>query len=62
MFILSVYSKSTRLIASSFYLMKLPFYKEIFIVATASLWVYIIISLINKEYRNALWGVIYKII
>lgn len=54
MYILCIYSRSTSLIAFSFGIIKLPFYKEIFIVATASLWVYIIISLINKEYRNAL--------
>ncbi len=62
MFILGVYSKSASLIAHSFYLLKLPFSNEIFIVAVFSLLTYIIISLINKEYREALWGVIYKII
>lgn len=61
MYILSVYSRSTSLIAFSFRLLKLPLYKEIFLVAIISIWVYIIVSLINKEYRNALWGVIYKI-
>lgn len=61
MYILCIYS-STSLIAFSFGIIKLPFYKEIFIVSALSIWAYIIISLINKEYRNALWGVIYKII
>lgn len=62
MYILGIYSKSASLIAHSFYLIKLPFSAEIFIVAVFSLLVYIIISLTNKEYREALWGLIYKII
>lgn len=62
MFILGVYSKSASLIAHSFYLIKLPFSREIFLVAIFSIFIYIIISLVNKEYRNALWGFIYKMI
>lgn len=62
MFILGVYSKSASLIAHSFYLIKLPFSSEIFLVAIFSIFIYIIISLVNKEYRNALWGFIYKMI
>lgn len=62
MYILSIYSRSASLIAFSFKLLKLPFHKEILAVSLISIWLYIIISLINKEYRNALWGVIYKII
>lgn len=62
MYILGIYSKSASLIAHSFCLIKLPFSREIFIVAIFSIFIYIIISLVNKEYRNALWGFIYKMI
>lgn len=62
MYILGIYSKSASLIAHSFYLIKLPFSREIFLVAIFSIFIYIIISLVNKEYRNALWGFIYKMI
>lgn len=62
MYILGIYSKSASLMAHSFCLIKLPFSREIFIVAIFSIFIYIIISLVNKEYRNALWGFIYKMI
>lgn len=62
MYILGIYSKSASLMAHSFCLIKLPFSREIFLVAIFSIFIYIIISLVNKEYRNALWGFIYKMI
>jgi hypothetical protein len=62
MLVLSIYGKSVSLLSFAFWLIEMPFYKEILIVAKVSMLIYIIISLINKEYRNALWGLVYKII
>lgn len=62
MLVLSIYGKSVSLLSFAFCLIEMPFYKEILIVAKVSMLIYIIISLINKEYRNALWGLVYKII
>ncbi|MDO5760207.1 MAG: hypothetical protein Q4Q06_04210 [Bacteroidota bacterium] len=62
MFIFSIYAKSASLVACSFGLAELPFNQEIKLVAKASLLIYIIISLINREYRNSLWGFVYKVL
>lgn len=62
MFILSIYAKSGCLISFMFRLTDTPFHTEVALVAHLSMLIYIIISLVNKEYRNALWGFIYKMI